>query len=298
MPKFLIVSPLNSPSSSAVDFSEFVGIVKGLSISSAAASSAGGRGADFLELGLSRTFNLRLQASGNTLVVSLISTINRDEFAPVRLEIIGRNETVTAERLQGRLHSLRQVYATALLLEDGREDELAGVLHRDSQADIEHELVAEEDKLVVLDAGAGSLVLSLIAKTKKTYQALLYACAVPFAEGRKALLGRVEAGTALAALEVQAKSQDLRLKGAHGLLDLAKKLDSIKDEDTRELIRQRLFSDVVGLAATEAPTSNPLALEYSTALTIPLNPVKVGSQAEPIKKLPQRDAKPKRAKRR
>src|ERR1700722_9602625 len=43
-------------------------------------------------------------------------------------------------------------------------------------------------------------------------------CAVPFAEGRKALLGRVAAGTALAELEVLAKVQDIRLKGATGAL--------------------------------------------------------------------------------
>jgi hypothetical protein len=182
LPRFLILDPPLSPGR-PIEFGEFVAIAKGLSISSAAASSRGGP--DFLELGLSRTFNLRLQADGGNLIVSLVSTLNADEFAPVRLEIIGDDEVVTAELLERRLFYLRQVYATALLLGDNREDDLAGVLRDDPRADLEHELVAEEDKLVVLDAGAGSLVLSLLAKTKAAYQAVLYACAVPFAEGRK-----------------------------------------------------------------------------------------------------------------
>jgi len=204
-------------SASSIDFEDFVGIAKGLSISSAAASTLDSRGPDFLELGLSRTFNLRIQISGDALVISLISTLNPGDFAPVRLEIIGRGEVVTAELLQSRLHYLRQVYATALLLEDDRANDLAGVLRDNPRADLEHELVAEEDKLIIQDAGSGSLILSLVAKTRKAYQAILYACAAPFAEGRKALLGRVTAGTALAELEVQAKAQDVRLKGAHEL---------------------------------------------------------------------------------
>ena len=209
--------------------------------------------------------------------MSLVSTLNADEFAPVRLEIIGDDEVVAAELLEHRLFYLRQVYATALLLGDNREDDLAGVLRDDPRADLEHELVAEEDKLVVLDAGAGSLILSLLAKTKAAYQAVLYACAVPFAEGRKALLGRVAAGTALAELEVRAKAQDVRLKGIDGLLGLAKKIDTIKDKDTRELIRQRFLTDLAGFAPTDVSTARPLALERAHTLEIPLVPPRASS---------------------
>jgi hypothetical protein len=263
LPRFVILQPPRS-SDSPIDFEDFVGITKGLSISSAAASTSDSRGPDFLELGLSRTFNLRVQASGDALVVSLVATLNPGEFAPVRVEIIGRNEMVTAELLQRRLHSLRQVYATALLLGDDRENDLVGVLRDDPHADLERELVAEEDKLVIQEAGPGSLILSLVATTRKAYQAILYTCAVPFAEGRKALLGRVAAGTALAELEVKAKTQDMRLKGALGVLDLAKKIDTIKDKDTRELIRQRFLADMGGLAPAEALTSQPPTLESLT----------------------------------
>ena len=281
MPRFVIVQhPLSS--ASPIDFTNFVGITQGLSISSAAASAADSRGPDFLELGLSRTYNLRVEASGDSLIVSLVSTINPDEFAPVRLEIISRDEVVTAELLQRRLHYLRQVYATALLLGANRENDLAGVLRHNPDADLERELVAEKDKLVIQDAGSGSLILSLVAKTKQAYQAILYVCAVPFAEGRKALLGRVVAGTKLAELEVHAKAQDVRLKGAHGILDLAKKIDTIKDKDTRELIRTRLLADMGGLAVTVVPAPKPLALEVNRALDTSFEPVKTHPRSEPV----------------
>lgn len=181
MPRFVIFQPLRS-STSSISFEDFIGISKGLSISSAAASASNSRGPDFLELGLSQTFNLRIQADGGTLVVSLVPTLNPGEFAPVRLEIIGQNETVTAELLERRIHHLRQIYAVALLIDDGREGDLGRVLREHPFADLEHDLVAEEDKLVIRDANPGSLVLSLIAKTKRAYQALLYTCAVPFAK--------------------------------------------------------------------------------------------------------------------
>jgi hypothetical protein len=140
LPRFLVVQNPLSPANQ-IDFTDFVGIAKGLSISSAAASALESRGSDFLELGLSRTFNLRIEASGDALIVSLVSTINPDEFAPVRLEIIGPEEVVTAELLQRRLYYLRQLYATALLLGDDRENELASVLRNDPNADLERELV-------------------------------------------------------------------------------------------------------------------------------------------------------------
>jgi hypothetical protein len=138
----------------------------------------------------------------------------------------------------------------------------------------------------------------LVAKTKQAYQAILYVCAVPFAEGRKALLGRVVAGTALVELEVQAKAQDLRLKGAHGILDLAKKIDTIKDDDTRELIRQRLLTDMAGLAATDAPAPKPLALEFSRSFDASIEPLKSRPRAEFVERSKRTGGKSKQGKKR
>ena len=95
------------------------------------------------------------------------------------------------------------------------------------------------------------------------------------------LLDRVVAGTALAELEVQAKAQDIRLKGAHGLLDLAKKIDAIKDEETRNLIRSRLLTDMAGLGPAEATGSRPLALEHSRSIETTLD---VRPQSQPVER--------------
>ena len=236
MPRFVIVQPPRA-STSPIDFEDFVGIAKGLSISSAAASASDSRGPDFLELGLSQTFNLRVQASGDALVVSLVPTLNPGEFAPVRLEIIGRNEEVTAELLQRRLHYLRQVYATALLLEDGREGDIADVLRDDPRADLEHDLVAEEDKLVIRDAGPGSLILSLVVKTKKAYRALLYTCAVPFAEGREALLEAVST-TIIGCAELALRPAPLRpMSAGSDMEDGVGRQDNGPDRDGDRVLR-------------------------------------------------------------
>ena len=248
MPKFSKFLYPNQ-STTHLSFDQFISISRGLSISSAAASGEDSTGPDFLELGLSKAYNLNIQAQGDRLAVSLVSTLNKDEFAPVGFEIISSDERVTAELLEHRLHHLRQVYALVFLIENGQVNDVAHLLREHPLSDIERDLVAEEDKLVILQATPGSLHLLLIAKSKKAYQTLLYVSAVPFSRGREALLGKFEAGTALAQLEVEAKAQDLRFKGANGIIDLAKKLDTIEDKSTRELIKSRLFENMEGLHA-------------------------------------------------
>ena len=296
MPRFVVFQPPRS-SATPISFENFIGITKGLPISSAATSTEDSRGPDFLELGLNQAFNLRLQADGDTLVVSLVSTLNPGEFAPLRLEIIGANESVTAELLEQRLHHLRQVYAITLLIDGGRESDVARVLRDQPLADLEHDLVSNDDKLVILDASPGSLVLSLIANSKKVYRALLYTCAVPFAKGREALLGKLIAGTALAELEVKAKAQDLRFKGAHEVIDLARKIEAIKDVDTRDLIRKRLLADMAGLTSTEALPSERRAINHNPTLIKSLSDSNDLPQPEPVQLQDKPRSKPKREKR-
>ena len=98
----------------------------------------------------------------------------------------------------------------------------------------------------------------------------MYACAVPFAEGRKALLGRLSAGTELAELEVRAKEQDLRLQHANSVVDLAKKIDTIKDANTRNLIRNRFLSDISGLASPKSQMPGQPTVEHKPSLDNPI----------------------------
>lgn len=249
MPKFYLIENVLKKAND-LDFGDFVQITKGMSISSLAS------GNDFLELGLSRTYNLRIQTGKNgDLSVSLISTLNPGQMPPIRIELISDGERVTAELLERRVHALRQGYAMSLLLGDDREKELYTWLLENPRADLEAELVSTEDKLIIQEAGPGSLILTVIAKSKRTYQAVLNACALPYAEGRNALLRRVQADIALKELTVEDRSLDIKLKKAHDLLDVLKKIDSIKDKEERDEIRRSFMSNLSDFAKVEPPVT-------------------------------------------
>jgi hypothetical protein len=236
MPKFYLIDMLKH-TEETIKFSEFVSITKGMSISSLAA------GDDFLELGLSATYNLRIQvSSGRDISAQLISTLGSDELPPIRIEIIGDGEVVTAELLEKRIHALRQMYAISLALDDNREDEIIAALKADSDVDLETKLIPEENKLIIRDAGTGSLILTVIAKSKKAYSAIVGLCALPYAEGRNALLRRVKADTSLKELSVEEKTIQLQLSKAHGVLDLLKKAEALKDPDAKKTIMEAIMS--------------------------------------------------------
>ena len=247
MPKFYLRESVIK-NQKQLEFVDFVQITKGMSISSLAS------GDNFLELGLSKIYNLRLQVGKDgDITASLISTLNSGEMPPVRIELISDDERVTAELLERRIHALRQVYAMSLLLGDDREKELYNRLLENPHADLEAELVSTEDKLLIQEAGPGSLILTVIAKSKRTYQAVLNACALPYAEGRNALLRRVQADTALKELSVEDKSLDIKLKKAHGIVDVLKKIDSIKDKDERDEIRRSFIGNLSDFSKPGSP---------------------------------------------
>ncbi len=261
MPKFYVhESVIKKPTK--IDFGAFVQITKGMSISSLAS------GDDYLELGLSRTYNLRLQVGRDgDITASLISTLNSGEMPPVRIELISDDERVTAELLERRIHALRQVYAMSLLLGDDREKELYARLLENPHADLEAELVSAEDKLLIQEAGPGSLILTVIAKSKRTYQAVLNACALPYAEGRNALLRRVQAETALKELEVENKALDIKLKQAHGVVDVLKKIDSLKDKEAREEIRRSYMGNLSEFSKSTPPLTIEAAAQPKKAVS-------------------------------
>ena len=251
MPRFNIIRP---PLRAAreIDFADFIGVSKGLSITSAAASAKGSPGEDYLELGLSKTYNLRIEARGSELFVSLIPTINSDDFPPIRFEIISEGEIVTAELLESRLHHLRQLYALTFLLESGREEEVADLLQEQPSADIERSLVDEKNKLVIREATPGSLIITLVAASKKSYKSIISVCSLPFERGREAFLKNAEAKAELSRLEVRSKSLDINIKAANAIIDLEEKIDNIKNKSTRDLLRNRLRDDFEGMRVAES----------------------------------------------
>lgn len=228
-----------------LDFGALVALIKGSSIKSLAISE------DFFEIGLSDAFNLRIQGHPE---IMLISTLNKGELPPIRLQIIKDDEAATAEAIEKRLHLLRQLYAIAFLINAGRSEEVVHLLEKNPQADLEAELLKDEDRLLIKAASEGSFWLTVLTKTKAAYTSLSCIASLFYDEGRQALLKRVRANTELKKIEVEQKKVDLNFRQATNLIELIQKIEKIKDPHIRETVRNTLSSNM------EASGKQPLAL--------------------------------------
>ena len=193
-----------------MSFPELITLIKGSSIKSLALAD------DFFELGISDAFNLRIEGKFRIL---LISTLNRGERPPVRLQIIPDGETPTASAVEQRIHSLRQLYATAFLINAGRSKEIAATLARNPRADLEQALT-QQDRLFIIAASKGTFWLTVVTKTKAAFKSLLYIAPLFYEEGRQAILEHIRANTDLKKLDVRAKEMDLTFQSANKLVDL------------------------------------------------------------------------------
>ncbi len=222
-----------------IDFADLVTLIKGTAITSLASSK------DFLELGLSERFNLRIQPDGTGGVnVILMSTLNADEVPPLTVKIIDEGESATAELVQRRIAALRQAYAIAYLINTGRGDELGSVLGSGWEDDVEGKFLRNEEKLYIEAAGPGSLWLTIIAKTKVGYQTATDILALFYSEGRDALLRRVRANTVIKELEADHKRLRLDLDRANGVLDMANKIEKLKDPKVRAAAKTALIRNL------------------------------------------------------
>jgi hypothetical protein len=139
MPRIFIIDP-SDDKRIELDFAALVTLIKGSSITSMAHSDK------FFELGLSDAFNLRVQTDNAEADILLFSTLNKGELPPVRLNIMGDDKVPTAEALEKRIHSLlRQLYATAFLIDAGRSNDVAQALKQNPDTDLEASLLKEED---------------------------------------------------------------------------------------------------------------------------------------------------------
>lgn len=256
--RFVIVD-LRQGRQSEIDFADFVELVKGSTVGSAAA------GEDFLELGITDAINVRLQSTpdGN-LVCSLTSTLNEGDFPPIRIQIVEDGEVPTALVIEQRIRALRQSYAISFLADAERLSEAEDALASNPDADLEA-LLLDEDRLYVLAAAPGSFWLTVITKSAKAYKTLKHGLALPYREGREALLRRVQADTRLRELAVEEKQLDIGLKRTKGLIDTLSSIDKVKDEQSRKALRATLLDSLQEIGAEDLLALPPPARKSDTS---------------------------------
>jgi hypothetical protein len=245
MPRFYIVNRIEN-TEIELDFSAFVAIAKGMSITSAATSDDMG----FVELGLSERFNLSIGvAKDGDIVISLFSTLNAEEIPPLRIQIVPDHEEVSAETVERRIRMLRQVYAIATLVNSGRSVELASLLERDPNADIESTLLGPEDRLYIASAGPGSFWVTVLTKSKAAYITASSLFSVMCDEGRELLLRRVRANTILKELEVEEHRFELEKHKVKGIIEVYEKIEKIKNDRVRQIIVAKFDANLRELGA-------------------------------------------------
>ena len=245
MTTFIVLDP-RAGTQVEVDFADFIDIAKGATIRSAAT------GDDFVEIGLAEQINVRLQvSSAGGLQVTLMSTLNEGDIPPIRLRIIEADEIASAALVESRIRALRQSYAIAYLLQNDQAELLQGALAADPNADLESSLLPEGERLFISAASAGSFWLTIVTKSAKAYKVAKHALALPYKEGREALLRRVEADTRLRELAVDEKQLDLGMKRVKGLVDTLNSIEKVKDESSRRVLKEAFLENLGQLDASE-----------------------------------------------
>lgn len=224
-----------------LDFADLVTIIKGSSIKSMAIAD------DYFELGLTDAFNLRINGSPDIL---LMSTLNKEETPPIRLQLLEHKDTPSAKTVEIRIHALRQLYATTFLINVGRSLDVFHALKKNPNSDLE-ELLDKQDRLFVTAAGEGSFWVTVLTRTKQAFKSLTYIVPLFYEEGRQALLERVRATTDLKKLDVNEK----QIKIAKDFVGLAKELEKVKDPELRKMLNYKISESLSALG--KQPISLP-----------------------------------------
>lgn len=222
-----------------LEFAEFIDIIKGATVRSCATSD------DFVELGLAEQINVRFQVGpSGSLTVYLVSTLNEGEIPPIRLRIVDDDEPVTAGLVETRIRELRQSYAITYMVRSGRSGELKSEIIRNPKVDIEARFLPEEERLYIAAAAPGSFWLTVLTRSKKAYEAVKFSLALPYKEGRNALLRRVEAETELRELAADEKRLEIGLKRVKGAITTLNDIEKIKDPDIRAAMKKAFTANL------------------------------------------------------
>lgn len=172
------------------DFAEFISLVKGRSIISAA-DWDGGR----FELGLSGGTMVRFHQGRDGIEINFISTINPGEIPPLLLSLGDMPAQVPISIIEKKLHGLRTLYAIYHLAYSDRLGDLTSYLIRHPHGDIEQALIPEEESLRVESISYGSWKLAVWPKTQKGFEALSSVVGLAFKEGRQLFIENLKAQT-------------------------------------------------------------------------------------------------------
>lgn len=225
------------------DFKEFISIVSGRSIVSAADWGEGR-----FELGLSGNLMVRFFRTQDGFHINLISTTNKDEIPPLVLALGNMPRRIPANVLERKIKGLRTVYAISYLLMTGRTDELESYLIRHPHGDIEHALLKTDEQLFFESISYGSWVVTVWTKTRAAYKALISAVSIVYERGREALLRKLEAEARLK--EAQAKKEESAIARENFELIkdktnfLLEMVDKVEHPEVREQLRRRLINAV------------------------------------------------------
>lgn len=225
-----------------LEFGDLVELIQGSSIKSAMI------GENIFEIGISESFNISISEASTvgSISITVTSTLNKGEIPPVKLQLVSSQEAASAAIVERRIHALRQLYAATVLLNTGRAADAARAINSDPASDIE-ELLEEHDRLFITAVSQGSLWLTVKATTAPAFRALCQIAPVFFEEGRRAIIERVRATTALKQLDVVQKQDEIALKKIHGMIDIAKQLEKIKDPFVRGKLNQIFSSSLTAL---------------------------------------------------
>jgi hypothetical protein len=220
-----------------MEFADLVELIQGSSIKSAMT------GANVFEIGISESFNISFSGS---FTITVASTLNKGDIPPVKFQLVSSNEVASAALVERRIHAFRQLYAANFLLNDNRAVEVANAIKSNPSSDLE-ELLDERDRLFIAAASQGSFWVTLVAKTGSAFRALSQIAPAFFEEGRRAIIERARATTTLKQLEAEQKQDEIVIKKMHGMIDIAKALEKIKDPNVREKMSAVFSSNLTTL---------------------------------------------------
>ena len=224
----------------ASNFSEFINIIKGRSIVSAA-----DWGDNRVELGLSGNLMIRFFKTEDGMTINLISTRNREENPSLVVDLGDMEKRIPISIIEKKLNGLRTLYAAFYLIYNNREKELQSYLVSNPSGDFEQALLNKDEQLFIESISYGSWIITVWSKTKNAYKAIQSVAGIAFERGREAFLSKLEANARFKNAqadveEIRAKNENFNLQKSQidYLLEVSDKMDI---PEIKEQLKSRLI---------------------------------------------------------